>query len=307
MLPTPRTCVICEGPLRDGGPVCGDGRCRWKFDSTPVSQRCSVCGRPLAIPEVGLGHCAGRPACRVAFHMARQRDRFQLQSERLKAARELALPLRDRGAAGALDPGAYPLALIPFYRAAVTDLPVERQQAIRDRLISFISQAEEDTDEEDEANPRPPPDWSPEVDAVLGQACGVCRGKCCRTGRDHAYLSPAVIRRYRLAHPEQGPEQVLEAYLAHIGPQTMEGSCVYHTATGCTLPRDMRSRVCNDYFCPELNDLRSDDPARAFVAAVQDETTNAVAPIFGTRLVAAAFIDATGTRPVPVPAEEGRE
>jgi hypothetical protein len=33
-------------------------------------------------------------------------------------------------------------------------------------------------------------------------------------------------------------------------------SCVNNTKTGCSLPRDMRSQVCNDYLCDPLNKLR---------------------------------------------------
>jgi hypothetical protein len=64
-------------------------------------------------------------------------------------------------------------------------------------------------------------------------------------------------------HPDQNPAQVLAAYMAYLPDESFEDSCVNHTETGCALPRDMRSSVCNGYVCEslmKLKDLFADTP-----------------------------------------------
>jgi hypothetical protein len=68
----------------------------------------------------------------------------------------------------------------------------------------------------------------------------------------------------------------MSAYLSYLPEKTFKESCVYHTETGCSLPRDMRSHVCNDYLCDtlyELKDLfsREDVPKGIFfISRAQD-------------------------------------
>src|SRR5208337_492465 len=86
--------------------------------------------------------------------------------------------------------------------------------------------------------PASPTSVSPEVQAVLNGACALCRGFCCGSGGDHAYLTVATIRRYMAKHLEQGPEEVLAAYLGRIRNDTVAGSCIFHQSGGCGLPRE---------------------------------------------------------------------
>ena len=85
--------------------------------------------------------------------------------------------------------------------------------------------------------------------SILDQACARCRGHCCRNGGEEAYLTEDTIRRYLHEHPGTRPLDLLEAYLARVGHETFEGSCIFHGPTGCTLSREMRSDTCNGYFC----------------------------------------------------------
>jgi hypothetical protein len=317
MPPAAKTCVICNAPLPFHlaltGNLCADVRCQWKWASIPAHQKCAGCGRPLSPWEFGIGFCAGSAECQLALHDARERERSNRMRERREALRQEARQLRDQAAdaVGVREPESYPLALIPSFTTPVTDLPDERRQQMRERLLALIGEAMEPAEPPAEgaaAAPIPLPVLSQAVQTVLGRACGHCQGKCCRTGRDHAYLTVPVLRRYRQAHPEQGPEEVLEAYIGRIGSKTYEGSCVFHEPGGCSLPREMRSDTCNRYFCPDLDDLRavlsSDTPARAFVASVHDETTDVIAPIYGDRITSAAFLDVDEARLVVPPSSD---
>ena len=86
-------------------------------------------------------------------------------------------------------------------------------------------------------------------------ACSICRGGCCK-GKEHAFLKKDTILRYLSMHPDYNFGQVLDAYMARLPENSFEGSCVNHAQTGCTLPRHMRSSVCNDYLCERLSKLR---------------------------------------------------
>ncbi len=43
--------------------------------------------------------------------------------------------------------------------------------------------------------------------------------------------------------------------MEHLGTKTFVDSCVYHTKTGCCLPRTMRSDTCNEFLCDTLIEL----------------------------------------------------
>jgi hypothetical protein len=54
------------------------------------------------------------------------------------------------------------------------------------------------------------------------------------------------------ADPGLGPAELREAYLARLAPRTVSGSCIHHTRAGCSLPRGLRSDICNNYACSAL-------------------------------------------------------
>ncbi len=89
------------------------------------------------------------------------------------------------------------------------------------------------------------------------RACAACRGGCCRAGGEHAYLTEETIARSLEAHPDWTLAQVMDSYLRHIPAVTYLNSCIYHAATGCGLPRELRSSTCNRYQCVKLIKLRA--------------------------------------------------
>jgi hypothetical protein len=93
--------------------------------------------------------------------------------------------------------------------------------------------------------------------AVLAGACAACGGRCCRAGGDVAYLTADTVGDFVDAHPGLDGRRVAAAYLAHVPELTVPGSCVYHGAVGCGLPREMRSVVCNRFLCDGLVELRA--------------------------------------------------
>ena len=85
--------------------------------------------------------------------------------------------------------------------------------------------------------------------------CAACRGSCCRAGGDQAYLTEETMVRSLQAHPDWTLAQIMDAYLKHLPAESVLNSCIYHSATGCGLPRELRSSTCNRYFCGKLKNL----------------------------------------------------
>jgi len=87
--------------------------------------------------------------------------------------------------------------------------------------------------------------------------CGQCGGGCCTRGANHAYLSAETIRRVMALKPELAADGLLTVYLDLLPDKTQTGSCINHTARGCSLPKDMRSDTCNLYACESLAKLQA--------------------------------------------------
>jgi hypothetical protein len=93
--------------------------------------------------------------------------------------------------------------------------------------------------------------------------CSTCRGHCCRLGAvSHAFLDATTLHRYRTRRPRLTARQIVAAYMSRLPAQSVENSCVFHGAVGCTLPRHMRAAICNLYHCAGLERVqaRADDP-----------------------------------------------
>lgn len=98
----------------------------------------------------------------------------------------------------------------------------------------------------------------PALQERYDQLCGVCRGGCCAAGEEHAYLTAHTIRRLLDADAALTGADLLATYLEHAPHESMERACFLQTPTGCAMPRELRSDVCNGYFCPQLVSLQVD-------------------------------------------------
>ena len=102
----------------------------------------------------------------------------------------------------------------------------------------------------------------PALQSISDRLCCMCKGGCCASGKEHAYLSVFTMRRYMDVNPSQSAEQILNDYIANICTHSIENSCINQTQTGCALPRKMRSDVCNGFYC---------DPLKAYQKKVEAE------------------------------------
>ena len=95
--------------------------------------------------------------------------------------------------------------------------------------------------------------------AMVGAACAACRGHCCNDGGTHAFLKADSLVRVRAQHAESAADDasvLVARYERHLPARHHRGSCVFHAAGGCALPRALRSNLCNRYQCDGLTRLQ---------------------------------------------------
>ena len=93
---------------------------------------------------------------------------------------------------------------------------------------------------------------NPALKRLSDQLCGMCKGGCCVAGKEHAYLSVFTIRTMMDENPHLSSTHILDLYLSHISPQSVHNACINQTATGCALPKELRSDICNAFYCDSL-------------------------------------------------------
>jgi hypothetical protein len=100
--------------------------------------------------------------------------------------------------------------------------------------------------------------------------CGQCRGRCCEAGGAwRAFTDFTVLSRWQQAHPESSLADAVDAYMALLPAEHVQGACLYQSATGCVMPREQRADICNHYACDSLQRTQSaaaSDPRAAVVA-----------------------------------------
>ncbi|HXR71262.1 hypothetical protein [Actinocrinis sp.] len=107
---------------------------------------------------------------------------------------------------------------------------------------------------------RPAPEPEGFAGDVVREACGQCRGFCCKGGGEHAYLDDRTMARVLRDHPDLSASSLVRRYLDAVAAESVVGSCLYHGRQGCTLPRTLRADLCNIFYCNGLRVfLRSED------------------------------------------------
>ena len=117
---------------------------------------------------------------------------------------------------------------------------------------------------------------NPKLKIVSDKLCMQCKGGCCSAGEDHAFLSAAYFRRQFDEGCSLTDEQLLQRFLDLLPPDSIEGSCINNTDTGCAIPRALRSDVCNGYFCDDIRQFQkrlAADTDLPYVIAVQRDYT----------------------------------
>jgi hypothetical protein len=222
---------------------------------------CAICQCRLSVHQEARGGICDNPECRRKNAAA---IGLRRQQEEAAALRLMAVSYRDEVSPrlGLVAPASLRLAIIPYYHQPIEKLSRTRRVEFRAHLAGAVRQAfgaKFDSAAVSDLVEELRPHAQAQVDGpAVGAACAVCTGFCCRGGGTRAYLSVAVIRSYIARHPGMQFREVLKAYLSRLPDATYRGSCVYHGSDGCGLSREMRSSVCNTYYCDGMQELRSE-------------------------------------------------
>ncbi len=245
---------------------------------------CRLCGLPLtALQRVRGDICDAMDCRRQATDARRKAEReAELGAAVLRAADDWNQPsLRTA-----------PIVWLSDNDARLVDVSAADLAEQRDYLIGLEVAA---------VGPDPLPpvdaDFDPgdraDADPVVGhRLCAFCAGRCCRLGALHnAFVRADLVRRWLVRHEGRTWADAVDDYLRHIPRRHANGSCLNHGERGCTLPREMRSDICNEFACDPLVSVRefaAVDPACEIVAGV----------VKGHGLRDAAVVSAQGIRPL---------
>ena len=149
-------------------------------------------------------------------------------------------------------------------------------------------------EQEDRAPPRTPAASPSEstTSALDAPLCTLCRGRCCRFGLDgRAFLEAHHLRAWLALHPGATWADAVDHWLAFIGVEHLDGSCLFHGRAGCTLPRDRRSDVCNQFACDALEQARD-------IAIATPDAVVVAGIAAASELRGAAVVTAQGSRAI---------
>ena len=311
---------------------------------------CEVCGDEVGPTEVMVGRRQGRLVCRSAdcqlliarlagmpaaaraSHLAAQRDNILKRRERdAQAARHAAeieaaearvdRQILDEVGRQTTPDGQIVALPIPSGLAAVAPMPEERRERYRRHLERTIEDAVRTSGgrvsrDRDHVTRRRAIasarflDERPTLRARCGQACELCKGGCCSTGGEHAFISTVTIRRLMDADPSLGGEEILRTYLSHVPDRSIAGACVNQTATGCALPPAWRSDACNAYFCDAIEAFQKNwdeaaPPDAVLVIRRAHTNGNRFDAATPHPVVEVAWLDGDGVRPLGARGQSG--
>lgn len=251
-------CAVCRVPLdplraRESR-VCRAPKCVVQYDLTPAARKCPHCGIVMPVSHSGAEHC-GDAACRMAAGHRRERAVAEREAERYaiaRAARDAAVQALGPDGGDGAAPDDVPIAIVPRNEARMRR--TSRQRHLRLAVhIRQLLMTMRDTSPDEDVGLLEQPDPLP-VDQVrtVISVCTACGGGCCFQGGDHAFLRVRTMRDFVAKHPTLTDDEIVEAYVVHLPPRALHPGCVYQAAEGCTLPRSMRSAICNEYLCSGL-------------------------------------------------------
>jgi hypothetical protein len=180
--------------------------------------------------------------------------------------------LRAAGAArSGLTAEAVDLFPLPYYSGRTAPMRPDRKDLLRDYLREQLA-AVAQMPALNRARPSETDGTTSLQRASLEALCGGCRGHCCRKGGEHAYLSPLTLRRILAEDPAVSGETLIGVYLSHVPARSYARSCIYHTVSGCALPRALRSETCREYFCAGMTAASASiaaNPERAVIGVFE--------------------------------------
>ncbi|MFV0358157.1 hypothetical protein [Tropicimonas sp.] len=215
----------------------------------PAGSAADICDAPLCRTrrqvEIDQQHSA---SLRAKREMMRQR--------RFARARSLLATLAAR--LGGTNWHAIPTTIVPMIDGKPTERAPDEIERLTSRIDALLDRVFADHDASvalpDEIGERRA--LSAADPPALNAACIACGGHCCLLGLFRmAFLTEKDIARFRADNPAMTRDEIRAAYIGRIPERSVRNSCLYHGATGCALPREMRALTCNRWQCGPRFDL----------------------------------------------------
>lgn len=253
--------------------------------------RCCICDKPITHTQATLLHTCDHYKCRFAYLDQLRNEAKELDAKmeiKHRAFREKLDAIRDQAAAveGISEPSTFVPVCVPRCDSEITEVSTERRAMLRENLLAVLAELVTS----DLANQQRPPDVPDasvtrvtgddtsrpsELPLVFAAACTTCGGYCCQQGAEHAHLHASKFDEYLRSHPETDPNQLVEQYMHRVPSSAHENSCIFHAEDGCSLPRELRSDLCNRFECNGLVAIRDavadDHTDRFFIVASSNE------------------------------------
>lgn len=244
----------------------------------PSAPRCPSCGAELTTFQERTENACSNLKCRgpviqqmIANQKLREHERRTTFAARVRESLQREFPgiLSERQL----------LIVIPSLEGQLAEQPRERREEFLAKLDESMDEAKERAADAEIASKIlrefPSAIGREQPSSAIINACSTCRGECCRNGREHAFLRPDFLAWRLLTEPDKSPEAMIDDYRTRLPEQSYDDSCMYHTATGCALPRTVRSFTCNRFLCTGIADhdmALQDDPNQPSVAVATTQS-----------------------------------
>ncbi|SMF03557.1 hypothetical protein SAMN02745866_00295 [Alteromonadaceae bacterium Bs31] len=229
-------------------------------------QNCSICGTtlPQALTLTQQSYCQ-KIECKLSWQRNQHNKIHQHRSQQ-KALYESARDKRVQHflVANNLEASDINLVELPYVDTQSSAPPEERLSDFREFLHKLLQTLDEVEDETLIRSPNKTLEHSATALKTL-EFCASCQGKCCHKGRQyHSFLQRHTLLKAIQENPhfsianelnEPNPESIVETYLSHIPEESITDSCLYHTASGCALPGNLRANICSEFYCNNLSDF----------------------------------------------------
>jgi hypothetical protein len=250
----------------------------------PPAPHCRHCNAPLDdLAHRRANRVCGAAACRHAEDRARL---AQAQQAAVESARAAARSLNPQA-------GQAPVVWLQHTHTALVAISDEDRRAHRQALQELATEGRA-LDLSQLAAPS-----ARDGQAQGARLCGHCGGHCCMHGAGwHAFIDVTLLQQVVEEAPGTTLADAVQHYVDLLPAAHVHGSCLYHGAGGCAMPRERRSGVCNGFACPALEAVQD---------AVQAEPDGAVIALTLERdaVVRAALITPAATRFLPLAGTQG--
>lgn len=237
---------------------------------------CGICGAPLAsLAERSEGVCRKLKCVSQNLTMRKRKAEQNARLARRRVCEAADAQLRTSNALPAEVLENSLLMVVPYTDREVEEVSEDRRSAFKQHLETiFLRATQMYEDAQNHIRYRDFATYSRQSAGgwVVDNACATCRGYCCQAGENTGLLNADFILWRLIDEPELSPEAMMQQYLEHLPSESMAGSCIFHSPSGCTMDRSIRAPTCNEFLCDSFADDQqalAEQPNAASVAVAK--------------------------------------